>query len=573
MTGSSHALQNKRALLIVLEGLDWPGLVRRLDQGMLPALTALARRGTIVPVRAPPTERGRMAIGALATGLPPEAHGLVVPLEPWAGGLRPVGHTSWATPPLWERLAAAGHPVAVAGWPATAPATAWRARVIDDRLAQPSGRSWNNWALPLDVCDRALREDVRDLRMHPADVTGAMLAPFVPDLMSVDQTRDQRLIELALAVAAGSTVAAATERLAADRPAALFVYQPLIADVTRRFDRAVHPYAAVVDQAWVLADAIVARAVAAMGEGAAVMVVSAGLPGRVGAAIMAADGLPAGARHPGIDRLDIAPTFAALLGRAAPDLPGRSLVTATGVSLPSAAMPAHDAVASEAAIAALAAQGYPPVPSRSGEWAAHQRAALAEQLIGRDLSAAARFADAALTIDPESRLALRVRALVHLAAGEAAPLPDIADAIARTAPDDPAAALIRGVHCVMVGRVSAARAWLGRAEASGLRDMMLRVGAAWLAARSWGDAERVARAILASFPDDPDASIGLAMALAGARRPLEAEAVLREQLTRDAGNVVALTQLRSVLNDTGRTREAAAITTTLDGLSGTAAGR
>ena len=170
---------NEKLLLIGVDGLDWTGFRAAVGAGLLPGMAALAARGAAGRL-ASPAPPGPAAWTTVATGVAPPAHGVVHAGEAWAGGLRPVGAASWRRRPVWERLARAGVPTLAVAWPATRPGAGWRGVQVDDRLGDVSGLSADDWPLPLDIAPADLREAIRAVRVHAADLPLELLAPLAP---------------------------------------------------------------------------------------------------------------------------------------------------------------------------------------------------------------------------------------------------------------------------------------------------------------------------------------------------------------------------------------------------------
>ena len=67
------------------------------------------------------------------------------------------------------------------------------------------------WDLPPgSIQPQELGEKLGPLRVHPAELTGAHLGPFVPKLNEIDQAEDKRPLSLAKIIADASSVHAAT---------------------------------------------------------------------------------------------------------------------------------------------------------------------------------------------------------------------------------------------------------------------------------------------------------------------------------------------------------------------------
>ncbi|MBW8814481.1 MAG: alkaline phosphatase family protein [Caulobacterales bacterium] len=551
-----------RLLLIAAAGVDWPSLTGRIRAGHAPAMAALAARGAVGLLRSSPPRQGPAAWATVATGRLPEAHRVLRPEEPWAAGLRPLSLASWRYPPVWAALQAAGTATASVAWPGVRPGAALAGLHIDEDIANATGADRSSWALPLHCAPPRARDALRERRVHPRDITAAMLAPLVPDLAQIDQGRDTGLPRLAAAMARAATVQAAAAWALEDGGAeAVFVHHAWLGEVRDAFDLAGRgPFDRVIDGAWRFLDALVGRLCDLAGPQAQVLLVSPGRRSNPGALLAAGPGIAPGSRLPPTDALDIAPSILAAFGLLDPAAPGRA-IAALGNPLeglsPAPAVESPSLTPPDPALlqAALAAGYAPPAPVHES-WRAEALAELAAAVVERDPRTACGLAAQALLHQPEHPLALGVKAMGHVALEEAEPLADLAETLMRVAPDRGWGALAHAVRHLLADLPDAASPWLRRAELDRRPEMLLRVATIWIAAGRPGEAERLFKAVLKATPEDAGALIGLAVAAAARRDFIRAEAALREALRLDPGRPSVHLQLAQVYAATGRREEA-----------------
>ncbi len=169
-----------RLIVIGLDGLDW-GLVDDLTaRGVMPNLARLLSRAAQVTVRMRPPLLSPLIWTTIATGQPPDVHGVLdfVERDADTGQPQPVTSLSRKVAALWEMAAAAGRTSAVIGWWATYPASAPpECAIYSDRLTeQLMGLEEERAGLvdPPDAAARASRLAVRGSRVTPT-----MLAPLL----------------------------------------------------------------------------------------------------------------------------------------------------------------------------------------------------------------------------------------------------------------------------------------------------------------------------------------------------------------------------------------------------------
>jgi hypothetical protein len=544
-----------RLLLIGASGLDWASLAAGLRSGGLPSLAELARRGAAGWLGAVPPRDGPAPWTSLATGCPPETHGVYRAEEAWSGGLRPISRASWSAPALWARLEAAGVSTGGVGWPAARPGAGWAGLHLDEDFAAASGRTGQDWALPRRCVPDAVRDTVRDLRVHPTDISPAMLKPLVPDMAGIEQVRDAGLPRLAVAMArAASLHAAAVWLLREPRPDAVFVHQLWLGEVRSCFERAPEgPYARVVQGAWRFLDGLVGRLAELAGPEALVILASPGWRSSPGVLLAAGPGVD-GAGFEGADLLDLAPTVLARFGLQS-ELPGRA-IGALAPDGPREAAPSPEPeppVEPDAALLRTAADaGFNPPPPVPPAWRAQGLAELSLMLLPRTPAAAGRVALAASRQDPANLMALCVRALSHIALEEPGPLPELGEALRQGAPERGWGALAQGAFHVLRGEPQQAAPWLTKAEIEPEPDTLIAVAAAWIAASRPADAERVFKSILARDPANASAEIGLAITSSARRDYVSAEEALQRALRSDPGPPAAYLQLAQLYVPTGR---------------------
>jgi hypothetical protein len=547
-----------KMLILGLGGIAWSALVARSGNGKLPAMTALMRRGTALRlIDDVPTNRAG-AWATLSTGVLPHQHGIVTFEEPWPGGLRPTGRASWRYAPLWQRLGAAGLTTMSVAWPFTTPGATWEGVHIDDRLARASGRDWQDWLAPRDVIDARWRDALSELRVHPTDISGDLLAPFVPMLGAVDQRTDRALIDLAMMIARLSTNHAALQHLLGEAEwDVAFAFHSWLADIQQRFAGLPAPYDAVVDAAWTLLDTMIAITVQAVPRDTAVVLVSLGWQSEPGFVIAAGAGIPRSVRADVARSVDIVPTVLARYGLRDPLLGGRIVIGKSDDildTLPPAPDLAPQQVVDRDALARVEAAGY-AAPGVPVEWTARRLLDLAALTMPHDPVAAGRFAEHANGVAGDSAVGVGLVAAAAVAGEQYDSLAGLADRIARVAPGHIWESLIRGGHHAARGELDRARPYLVRVEAEGQANERMRAGAAWLLLKRPADARRVFEAIVAVEPLHIDARVGLGIALASLDR-IAAEQTLRQALIIDPARSDARTILCDILRQLGRAPEA-----------------
>jgi Flp pilus assembly protein TadD len=552
-----------KLIVIALDGAD-PALISPLiDNGALPVLGRIVESGVSGSlVTQPPLVRA-MAWTSVATGVHAPTHGVLGDVEPRPdlGGVRPVSHRAWRRPAYWEWLRSAGIPCATIGWPATRPADSWASTtVVDDTFALPRGTSFDAWAmLPGCVHPVALRTSLRELRVHPADITPQQIVELVPRAAQVDQDADDRLARLATALAHTATLhAVATQIAARDDWQCLTVFYPWLAAVQRTFmdfhpppsqwaseqDQAI--YGRTVENALRLQDAMIGVLLQSA-PAATVLLVSAygwahgsdrvpptaALPDSIrwhrSPGFVAAAGEHV--RHDvlvhGMSAVDVAPTVLAHFGLTADHFDGAAIdVIAPRRDLRTIESP--PAITTDDADAAQNqdVDAAPAVQVIRRAWAL--RAAEALLALGRYADAADAYS-AVIADMPDDALVRMRLASCWLAEGRFEETLATAIEIVQMHAEWPWGYLLAATAEVMLGRAEAARPHLAaaRARAGGLPNASLRLGSLHLALGDWQEAESLFRQVVETTPNLPEGFDGLGCALHAQARFAEAESNLR----------------------------------------------
>jgi len=525
-----------RLLLVGLTGCDQGTVSRLIAAGRLPMFARLRALAAELPLVASEPLQGEAIWATAATGRLPHRHGILGPFvpRPDGGGGGPIGRPDWRAPPLWQLLEAAGLRTITVGWPATVPATGWAGVHVDGRFSAPTGPDAGTWALPRSaVSPPDLAEELRALRLHPTEIEGATLLPFVPRLREIDQYRDSGLADLAVTLASAATQhAAATGLLETRRWDVALLHYDWLAAVQRRFDGAdpAGPFAGVVDAAYDFTDAMLARLAELAGPGAAIWVLSpagtrsgaSGVAFRSGGGFLLAHdvGIPVGTQPPA-RLVDVAPSLLARFGLSTP-CDGRALPALAPdgprriVSVPELGEPAPDRH-----VEALREAGYEDGLPQAAALAmnalvAGQLALLGEaQLAAGELGPAeASLLAARRLLPPESPIGLQRLALCRLLRNDAEGARTHGEALLQLAPQlGWGDVIIAASHAL---RGEAPKAWphmIRAAEKAGDDpELRARLGGVALLLREDQSAARHFRAALALDPDLAAAREGLAMA-------------------------------------------------------------
>ena len=181
----------RKVLLVGWDSADWRLISPLMDRGLLPTLTDLVERGvmgnlaSIEPILSP------LIWTSIVTGKFPHKHGVLgfVEPDPLGDGVRNVRSTTRQTKALWNILSEAGLKTHVIGWYASHPGEGIRGVCVTDRFALVHSPDRDNWPLPdRSVVPASMEKDLAGFRVHPTEIEGNQLLPFIPRAVELDQS-------------------------------------------------------------------------------------------------------------------------------------------------------------------------------------------------------------------------------------------------------------------------------------------------------------------------------------------------------------------------------------------------
>jgi predicted AlkP superfamily phosphohydrolase/phosphomutase len=174
----------KKVLLIGWDAADWKVATPLLEQGLMPALDDFINHGvmgnlaTLQPVLSP------MLWNSIATGKRADKHGIqgFAEPDPNTGGVRMVTSTSRKVKAIWNILTQRGYKTHVLGWFAGHPAEPINGVSVSDLYPLATAPHDKPWPLPPGaVHPESLRDQLAELRLHPAELDAGGILPFVPE--------------------------------------------------------------------------------------------------------------------------------------------------------------------------------------------------------------------------------------------------------------------------------------------------------------------------------------------------------------------------------------------------------
>lgn len=177
-----------------------PNLQGMIEQGVK------GNMATLYPVLSP------MLWTSIATGKRAWKHGIhgFSEPDPSTGGIRPITHLSRKTKTIWNILNQNGKQSNIVGWWPSHPAEPINGVMVSNHFQQATTELGKPWPMrPRTVHPPRLHEVLQDFRIHPMELEGDDLLPFVPNASKLDQEKDKRLVSIAKITAECSGIHAA----------------------------------------------------------------------------------------------------------------------------------------------------------------------------------------------------------------------------------------------------------------------------------------------------------------------------------------------------------------------------
>ncbi len=192
-------MQNRianKVLLVGWDAADWQHINPLLDAGLLPGLESLINRGvmgnlaTLHPVLSP------MLWNSIATGKTADKHGVLGFTQPLPSGkgVQPYSSTSRKVKALWNICHQNGLRSNVIGWWATHPAEPINGCVVSNLFnGLKHSKTGELVVTPGTFHPAEKSSEFAKLKIHPAEITGEDILPFIPKAKDVDQKLDSRI--------------------------------------------------------------------------------------------------------------------------------------------------------------------------------------------------------------------------------------------------------------------------------------------------------------------------------------------------------------------------------------------
>ncbi|MFT5621349.1 MAG: putative AlkP superfamily phosphohydrolase/phosphomutase/tetratricopeptide (TPR) repeat protein [Flavobacteriaceae bacterium] len=213
-------MKKNKVVVLGWDAADWQVMDTLMKEGHMPTLKKFVSEGVRGNIATLDPPLSPMLWTSMATGVRPYKHGILGFVEPVAstGSIRPVSSKSRKVKAIWNMFSQSGLKSNVVGWWPSNPVEPINGCMVSNLYQQERKDKKivdkNAWDMPEGtVHPERLIESLKELRVHPDEVTGNLIMPFVPAAVELKKKHDERLYQISRVVAHCSSLHAAFTEL------------------------------------------------------------------------------------------------------------------------------------------------------------------------------------------------------------------------------------------------------------------------------------------------------------------------------------------------------------------------
>ncbi|MBA3647667.1 MAG: alkaline phosphatase family protein [Chitinophagales bacterium] len=186
----------KKVLLVGWDAADWKVINPLMDNGIMPTLNQFVNDGVIGNLATLDPPLSPILWTSIATGKLADKHGILGFVEPDSKKMevRPSLSTSRKVKAIWNILSQEGFKSNVVGWWPSHPAEPINGVMVSNFYQKAVSVYHKPWPMAAGtVHPKDMEEVMREMRVHPAELTLSHMAPFFPNYKDIDQEKDGRM--------------------------------------------------------------------------------------------------------------------------------------------------------------------------------------------------------------------------------------------------------------------------------------------------------------------------------------------------------------------------------------------
>jgi len=211
--------KKNKVLLIGWDAADWKIIDKLMENGLMPTMKKFVDSGVRGKLATLDPPLSPMLWTSMATGVRPYRHGVLGFVEPdGKGGVRAVSSHYRKVKAIWNMMTMEGYKSNIIGWWPSNPVESINGCMVSNLFQQEKkGKETveiNEWEMPEGtVYPERIKDRLKELRVHPAEITGNLIMPFVPQALTLDKKEDKRLTVISKFLAHASSIHAACTEL------------------------------------------------------------------------------------------------------------------------------------------------------------------------------------------------------------------------------------------------------------------------------------------------------------------------------------------------------------------------
>lgn len=211
-------MKKNKVVVVGWDSADWKIIDKLMSNGLMPAIKSIVDNGVKGKLATLDPPLSPMLWTSMATGKRPYDHGVLGFVEPDGnGGIRSVSSHSRKVKAIWNIFTMEGIKSNIVGWWPSNPVESINGCMVSNLFQQEKMGGevieLDKWTMPKGtIYPERLKERLAELRVHPHEITGNLVMPFVPQALNLDKKKDKRLTVISKFLAHSATIhAAATE--------------------------------------------------------------------------------------------------------------------------------------------------------------------------------------------------------------------------------------------------------------------------------------------------------------------------------------------------------------------------
>jgi len=212
----------RKVLVIGWDAAEWKVIDDLMARGLMPTFKKFLEDGVRARIATLDPPLSPMLWTSMATGKRADKHGILGFVEPdsTTNGIRPVSSRSRKVKAIWNMLNQKGYKSNVVGWWPSNPAEPINGVMVSNFYQQEKR---NREIVPMHEWDMhkgtvhppEWEEPLAKLRVHPHEITGNLIMPFVPRAVELNERKDKRLTIISKMLAHACSIHAASTELMA----------------------------------------------------------------------------------------------------------------------------------------------------------------------------------------------------------------------------------------------------------------------------------------------------------------------------------------------------------------------